>query len=129
MVSRRTVVVAGLPVHVFSRVGLGEITGKVAVLFFLHGRGEAAREYDNRAESIVKQVSSKGQSGIDLLVVTIVRLAMLRSRDVSNMRTRTNETTANVLLTERRTTLGKMGTTDMRESHDLRSVSRLTTSA
>jgi len=71
VVSRRTVLVAGLPVHVFSRIGLGEITGKVAVLFFVHGRKEAASEYDDRAESIVKQVESKGKSSIDLLVVTI----------------------------------------------------------
>lgn len=73
MVSRRTVVVAGLPVHVFSKVGLGEITGKVAILFLLHGRTENARVYDDRAESIVRQVSSKGQSDVDLLVVTFVR--------------------------------------------------------
>lgn len=73
MVSRRTVVVAGLPVHVFSTASLSDITGKVAVLFFIHGRKETAREYDDRAESIVKQVASKGKSSIDLLVVTFVR--------------------------------------------------------
>ncbi|EKM53986.1 uncharacterized protein PHACADRAFT_257525 [Phanerochaete carnosa HHB-10118-sp] len=70
MVSRRTVVVAGLPVHVFSGTSLSEITGKVAILFFIHGREETAREYDGRAESIVKQVASKGKSSTDLLVVT-----------------------------------------------------------
>ena len=73
MVSRRTVVVAGLPVHVFSRIGLGDITGEVAVLFFLHGRQGAARELDGRAESIISQVASKGQSNTELLVVTLVR--------------------------------------------------------
>ena len=62
MVSRRTVVVAGQPVHIFSRVNLSEITGQVAVFFFLHGRKEAARDYDDRAESIVRQVAAKGQS-------------------------------------------------------------------
>ncbi|GJE97372.1 alpha/beta hydrolase [Phanerochaete sordida] len=71
MVSRRTVVVAGLPVHVFSRIGLGDITGQVAVLFFLHGRQGAARELDGRAESIISQVAGKGQSNTELLVVTL----------------------------------------------------------
>ena len=62
--------------HVFSRVGLGEITGRVAILFLLHGRTENARIYDARAESIIRQVTNKGQSDIDLLVVTLVRVAL-----------------------------------------------------
>jgi hypothetical protein len=72
-VSRRTIVVAGLPVHVFSETDLGEIKGHVMVTFFLHGRLETAHEYEERAETIVKLVSEKGKSKRPLVLVTFVR--------------------------------------------------------
>ncbi|KIP01289.1 hypothetical protein PHLGIDRAFT_123485 [Phlebiopsis gigantea 11061_1 CR5-6] len=71
LLSRRTVFLAGLPVHVFSTKDLGDISGKVAVLFLLHGRQGSAREINKRAESIVRHVADRGPSIVTLLVVTI----------------------------------------------------------
>ena len=76
MVSRRTVAVAGLPVHVFSQTAYADISGKVVVLFFLHGRGGSAHKIEEKAESIVKYVAEKGHSEINLLVVTFVSIVI-----------------------------------------------------
>ena len=71
-VSRRTIVVAGLPVHVHSRTALGEIKGNVVVLFFLHGRTESAHAYTSHAETILRSTFEKGESKQELVVVTFV---------------------------------------------------------
>ncbi|THH02614.1 hypothetical protein EW026_g333 [Hermanssonia centrifuga] len=72
-ISRRTVVIAGLPVHVYSEGGLEAISGPVSVLFLLHGRMGSAHQIDSVAEEAMKVVSEKRQSkeaSIGLIVVT-----------------------------------------------------------
>ena len=76
VVSRRTLVVAGLPIHVFSQADLGSISGKAAVLFLQHGRTGSARGIDGVAETIVKHVAEKGPAKTTLLVITFVRTAL-----------------------------------------------------
>ena len=95
LLSRRTVLLAGLPVHVFSEKDLGDISGKVAVLFLLHGRQGSAREIGKRAESIVHHVAAKGPSAVTLLVVTIVRQNDCESRQSLKVVCRIRETTGN----------------------------------
>lgn len=70
-VSKQTVGIAGLPVHVYSNRVLGEITGKVAVLFFLHGRTRSASKIGRFVEEILRHLSEKvGTTEVELLVVT-----------------------------------------------------------
>lgn len=67
--------------HVFSNKGLGDISGKVAILFFLHGRQGSASELNKKAESVVRLVGEKGRAPVELLVVTLVRITLLCLRD------------------------------------------------
>lgn len=72
-VSKQTVGIAGLPVHVYSNRILGEITGKVAVLFFLHGRTRSAFKIERFVQEILRHLSEKaGTMEVELLVVTFV---------------------------------------------------------
>lgn len=115
VVSRRTIVLAGLPVHVFSKTDLGEISGNVAVLFLQHGRTGSARGIDNVAETIVKQVAEKGQSKITLLVVTFVSIvAHVRRLKLKNT-CRIKGITESDSTTDTPTMPGQRETIDMRE--------------
>ncbi len=79
-ISRRTVVIAGLPVHVYSEGGLEAISGPVSVLFLLHGRMGSAHQIDSVAEEAMKVVSENRQSkeaAIALIVVTFVSLSYI----------------------------------------------------
>ena len=79
-VSQLTVPVAGLPVHVFTNGNLGSVTGKVALLFFLHGRTGSATGVTPAVEAILKRVSEKrvyGQQAIKLVIATIVGYGIL----------------------------------------------------
>ncbi|KAI0694330.1 Alpha/Beta hydrolase protein [Cytidiella melzeri] len=66
----RLIHVGGLPVNVFSTVDLSVITAKVAVLFFLHGRGGYAEALQPMVESILNHVKAKGKQESELVIVT-----------------------------------------------------------
>ena len=74
---KQTVVVAGLPVHVFTRTPLEETSGDVAVLFFLHGRTGKATDMDSIVYGVFKRIAGAQSAGSakskELVVVTIVR--------------------------------------------------------
>ena len=80
--SKTTMVIAGLPVHVYSERHLTEHHGPVAVLFFLHGRTGSAKSIEWIVEDTLKQVGQKrrchGKTALDLVVVTFVSRAMIR---------------------------------------------------
>ena len=76
-VSRRTVLVAGLPVHVYTKRDLGHLKGDVAALFLLHGRLETALDYDKRMGTIVNLVYEKGNPKRELAVITFVSFIWL----------------------------------------------------
>lgn len=74
-VTKKTLVVAGLPVTVYSERAWTEKSGPVAVMFFLHGRNGSAKAIEWIAEDAVKQVAQKRKNdsnSLDLLVVTFV---------------------------------------------------------
>lgn len=74
-VSKKTIVIAGLPVHIHSDRAWTDHTGPVAVLFFLHGRNGTAKGIQWIAEDALKRVAEqkkKDKSAIDLIVVTFV---------------------------------------------------------
>ena len=77
-ISEYTIVVGGLPVHVFSSAAdgpLDSLTGKVALLFFLHGRQGSAAQVARVVQDFFDKLSGlntgKGKD-IKLLVATYV---------------------------------------------------------
>jgi hypothetical protein len=78
--SKKTFVIAGLPVHVYSARHLTEHNGPVAVMFFLHGRTGTAKGIEWIVEDTLKHVAQKRRrdnSAMDLVVVTFVNLIAL----------------------------------------------------
>lgn len=77
-VTKKKLVVAGLPVTVYSSKSGAEKTDPVAVMFFLHGRTGTAKSIAWVAEDALKQVESKKRkhekSSLDLIIVTFVSL-------------------------------------------------------
>ena len=74
--TKKTLVVAGLPVHVYAEQHAGAPpTGPVAVLFFLHGRTGSAKAIEWVAEDALRQVAQKrrgSERATELIVVTFV---------------------------------------------------------
>ncbi|KIP06436.1 hypothetical protein PHLGIDRAFT_106996 [Phlebiopsis gigantea 11061_1 CR5-6] len=72
--SKKTLVVAGLPVHIYAERHHGAApTGPVAVLFFLHGRTGSAKAIEWIVEDALKQVAQKRQGSeraTELIIVT-----------------------------------------------------------
>ena len=58
-VSKKTIVIAGLPVHIYSARQWTERTGPAAVLFFLHGRTGTAKGIEWIAEDTLKHVEEQ----------------------------------------------------------------------
>jgi hypothetical protein len=78
--SKKTFVIAGLPVHVYSERHLTEHNGPVVVMFFLHGRTGTAKGIEWIVEDTLKHVAQKRRrdnSAMDLVVVTFVNLIAL----------------------------------------------------
>ena len=75
-VSKKPLVIAGLPVTVYSERSWSDKSGPVAVMFFLHGRTGSAKSIEWIAEDTVKQVAQKKKKhdgkALDLLVITFV---------------------------------------------------------
>ena len=74
-VSKKDMVIAGLPIHVYSARAWTEKSGPVAVMFILHGRTGTAKGIEWIAEDTLKHVASekkKGSSAMDLIIVTFV---------------------------------------------------------
>ena len=75
-VNKKTFVIAGLPVSVYSDRSRTDKSGPVAVMFFLHGRTGTAKSIEWIAEDTVKQVAQKRKkhdgNALDLFVVTFV---------------------------------------------------------
>ncbi|KAI0683781.1 Alpha/Beta hydrolase protein [Cytidiella melzeri] len=72
-VSKKSLVVAGLPVTVYSGRAWSERSGPVAVMFFLHGRNGSAKSIGWIAEDTLKQVEHKRKhekDTLDLIIVT-----------------------------------------------------------
>ncbi|GJE97406.1 alpha/beta hydrolase [Phanerochaete sordida] len=73
-VAKKSIVIAGLPVHIYSERHLTEHKGPVAVMFFLHGRTGTAKGIEWIVEDMLKQVGQKrrcnDKSALDLIVVT-----------------------------------------------------------
>ena len=74
--SKQTIVIAGLPVHVYSERHLTEHNGPVAVMFFLHGRNGDAKGIEWIVEDTMKQVAQKrrchNKDALELVMVTFV---------------------------------------------------------
>lgn len=82
--SKATLVVAGLPVTVYSEQPYLDVSGPVAILFFLHGRNGSAKAIEWIAQDTIKQVAEKRKGdadATDLLVVTFVSVAYRRLVD------------------------------------------------
>lgn len=83
-ITKKSVVVAGLNVHVYSDAEAIVSSAPVVVLFFLHGRFGSAKELEPEVESLIqlthREPKRVGQR--DLLVVTFVR--DLSSRGVND---------------------------------------------
>ena len=76
-VAKKSLVVAGLPVTVYSERASTEKTGPVAVLFFLHGRTGSAKSIEWVAQDAIKHIEQKkkhGKEALDLVVVTFVSI-------------------------------------------------------
>ena len=79
---KETLVVAGLPVNVFSDPesgGRAEINGSVVVMFLLHGRTGSARRMETYVTDIFEEIRARRREDAearsevrDLLIVTIV---------------------------------------------------------
>lgn len=70
----QTIVVAGLPVHVYTHTATSHSHLPVAVFFLLHGRKANAKKMVPIAESLLDQVyASPGLLKKDLVIVTFVR--------------------------------------------------------
>ncbi|KAI0339582.1 alpha/beta-hydrolase [Trametopsis cervina] len=72
-VSKKSMVIAGLPITVYSERSWSGKSGPVAVLFFLHGRTGSAKSIEWVAEDTVKEVSQKRKhekGAMDLIIVT-----------------------------------------------------------
>ena len=83
MISERTIVVGGLPVHIFSSAAdspLDAITGQVALLFFLHGRQGSAAQVARVVQEFFDKLSRLNtgkRKDIKLLVATYVSTLVL----------------------------------------------------
>lgn len=83
--SKHTVVVGGLPVHVYSNGALQDLSGNVAVLFFLHGRGGSSGEIEPTVHDLFDALEERRAAGSEqaskqLVVATYVcRLVFLGS--------------------------------------------------
>ena len=79
-VAKKSIVIAGLPVHIYSERHLTEHKGPVAVMFFLHGRTGTAKSIEWIVEDMLKQVGQKrrchDKGALDLIVVTFVSVAL-----------------------------------------------------
>ncbi len=74
-VAKQNVVVAGLPVNIFTERRWTERSGPVAILFFLHGRNGTAKSIQWVAEATLKHVAElrkKDKSATELVIVTFV---------------------------------------------------------
>ena len=74
-VSKKSFVIAGLPVHVYSERAWTEKSGPVAVMFFLHGRNGTAKSVEWIVEDMLKRVAEQkktNKAALDLVVVTFV---------------------------------------------------------
>ena len=74
-VSTHTVVVGGLPVHVFSNGALEDVSGSVAVLFFLHGRMGSAAQVTPVVEGLFRklgEIETAAQGAKKQLVVATI---------------------------------------------------------
>ena len=76
--SKQTFIVAGLPVHVFSKDPLKDVSGDVAVLFFLHGRMGSADGVEPVVHLLFEEIHKKvtdtesREVAKELIVVTYV---------------------------------------------------------
>ena len=67
--------IAGLPITAYSLDDLSGVSGKVAVLFFLHGRRGSAAEIEPDVEDALKRIARKraeAKQAVNLVVVTFV---------------------------------------------------------
>ena len=71
---KETIIVAGLPVHVFSRDSLSTLSGDVALLFFLHGRTGSSEQVEPVVNALFKVINGTlaGDSARPLLKELIV---------------------------------------------------------
>ncbi|KAI0769162.1 Alpha/Beta hydrolase protein [Irpex lacteus] len=72
-VAKHCLVVAGLPVTVYSERASAEKKGPVAILFFLHGRNGSAKSIEWVAEDTIKHIEHKrkhDKEALDLIIVT-----------------------------------------------------------
>lgn len=70
-VSKQTVVVGGLPVHIYTNGALETLSGNVAVLFFLHGREGSSAQIEPVVHGVFKTLAgvSAGAQGAKELVI------------------------------------------------------------
>ena len=83
-IAKKALVVAGLPVTVYSEKPLTARSGPVAVMFFLHGRTGSAKAIEWIAEDTVKEIAKRQTENVgalDLLVVTFVSGRVERSAE------------------------------------------------
>ena len=76
IVQSKTEVIAGLPITAYSLGPLSDVSGKIAVLFFLHGRAGSAKDVEWGVEDALKRIAEKkseGKQAIELVVVSFVR--------------------------------------------------------
>lgn len=71
---KETLVIAGLPVHVYRT--LSASTKHVVVFFLLHGRYGTTEDVDQIARSVVES-SQTGDQGHELFIATFVRAVNL----------------------------------------------------
>ncbi len=77
-VAKHSLVVAGLPVTVYSERASAEKKGPVAILFFLHGRNGSAKSIEWVAEDTIKHIEHKrkhDKAALDMIIVTFVSTA------------------------------------------------------
>lgn len=115
-VSKNTLVIAGLPVHVYTERHLSAHTEPVAVMFFLHGRTGSAKSIEWIAEDAIRQAGMKrkcGKAAMELIVVTFVsREFGLELREgTDGIVCRTSGTTERDSWTHMRTGRGRRETT------------------
>lgn len=85
-VSKQTLNIGGIAVHVYSTPSATDASAPVSVLFFLHGRTGSAQDSEWVAEStlewIDEQRKASGKSAEDLLIVTLVSGNQLLIRQI-----------------------------------------------
>ena len=127
-VPQQTLVVAGLPVHIFTRVPLDTVSGKVAVFFFLHGRLSKSANLEPIVQGLFRRLATghgygSTQGGKELVVVTFVsrpiHVALFYFErvidDAIHLRCRTNGTMARDWSIQSLTKHGKRETNVMRK--------------